>query len=167
MATRTHAQLVSQRVKPIGAIANVGLAQEVAVTGVHILYAPLVKPQGVAQMEGLKIVAMAIAPDELTNLPNELLVLKSIDPPAGVKIGDEVTVTLKYSNRTGKTVTDLVLSDNLGPRFEYVPGSAQSDRPSNITTEANPQGSVIVRFDLPGALPSGTDGIVKFRVRIR
>jgi hypothetical protein len=55
----------------------------------------------------------------------------------------------------------------LSARLEYVPGSAQSDRPSNFTTVENEVGSVIVRWELPGTLLPGQSGVVKFKAKVR
>jgi hypothetical protein len=64
-------------------------------------------------------------------------------------------------------VSELVLSDSLSGRLEYVAGSAQSDRPANVTTEPNEAGSVVVRFEIPGPVPPGQTGTVKFQARVR
>jgi hypothetical protein len=60
-----------------------------------------------------------------------------------------------------------VVSDNLTARLEYVPGSSESDRPANVTTEVNSVGSAVVRFDIPGVLQPGQGGVVKFKARVR
>ncbi|MGL4424537.1 MAG: isopeptide-forming domain-containing fimbrial protein, partial [Gemmataceae bacterium] len=108
-----------------------------------------------------------IGPDELTNLPNDLIVTKSVEPSEGVKIGDVVTFTIKYMNRTAQPITELVISDNLTPRFEYVPGSSESFHPATPTTEANEKGSVIVRFAINVAVQPGQGGVVKFKAKVR
>jgi uncharacterized repeat protein (TIGR01451 family) len=78
-----------------------------------------------------------------------------------------VTFTIRYRNGTFHSVSDLLLSDSLSGRLEYVPGSAAADRPSNVTTTENEAGSVIIRFEIPGPIPPGQTGVVKFRARVR
>ena len=92
---------------------------------------------------------------------------KEVEPAGPVQIGDEVTFTIRYRNGTRSPVSELVLSDSLSGRLEYVPGSSQSDRPANVTTEENEAGSVVVRFEIPGPVPPGQTGTVKFRARVR
>jgi uncharacterized repeat protein (TIGR01451 family) len=94
-------------------------------------------------------------------------VTKSVDPKGTVAQGTEVTITLKYRNGFPEPVSDIVLSDSLSGRLEYIPGSAQSDRPVNVTTRTNEAGSVVVRFEIPGPIPAGQTGLVTFKARVR
>jgi hypothetical protein len=55
----------------------------------------------------------------------------------------------------------------LSGRLEYLPGSAETDRPANFTTADNEAGSVIVRWDLPGVLLPGQAGMVRFKAKVR
>jgi hypothetical protein len=48
-----------------------------------------------------------------------------------------------------------------------VPGSAATDRTSNVTTTPNEAGSVTVRFELPGTLAPGETGTVTFKAKVR
>ena len=143
--------------RPSAAVAIIGLAS----------FGSLSKPQGFATITGVLITATVVEPDEITNFPNELTLTKTVDPPGPVEQGSIITITIRYSNYTPKTVTDLVISDSLSGRLEYIPGSAAADRPSNVTTSANDAGSAIVRFDLPGNIPPGTTGIVQFKAKVR
>ncbi len=78
-----------------------------------------------------------------------------------------VTFYLKYTNQGGLPITDIAVSDSLAGRFEYVPGSAHADRDAVFTTQPNEAGSLIVRWEVAGALPPGQSGTVSFQVRIR
>jgi len=122
--------------------------------------------KAVYKVVGVQVVQSSIGVEEITN-SNEFLVTKSVDPTSGVKIGDTVTFTITYKNSTNREVSDLIISDSLSGRLEYVVGSAQSDRPSNPTTEANDAGSVVVKFAIPGSIPPGQGGIVKFKAKVR
>ncbi len=118
-------------------------------------------------ISGVRAVGSIAEPDELSNFPGDLAVTKSVDPIGPFKLGDEITITLRYANNTRSPITDLVISDSLSGRLEYVVGSAAADRPSNVTTADNEAGSVAIRFELLGTLQPGTKGIVVFKAKIR
>lgn len=126
----------------------------------------LQRPQMTATRAGLQVIASTLEVEEITSM-GDLTVTKSVEPAGPVKPGDEVTFTLRYRNGLHDPVSDLVLSDSLSGRLEYVPGSAQSDRPMTVTTLGNAAGSVEVRFEIPGPVPPGGSGVVKFRAKVR
>ena len=64
-------------------------------------------------------------------------------------------------------MTDVVVSDSLTTRFEYVAGSQQTDRVAGFTVQANEAGSSVLRWEFPGALPGGGSGTISFQVRVR
>ena len=88
-------------------------------------------------------------------------------PGHAVNAGDVVTITIRYANTGVKAISDLVVSDSLSGRLEYIAGSAETDRPGNFTTAANEAGSVVVRWDLPGTLLPGQAGMVRFKAKVR
>ena len=63
------------------------------------------------------------------------------------------------------STSDLTL-DNLTPRIQLIPGSAQSDRPANFTAVENFEGSRILRWDLRQPLEPGAKGTIQFRARV-
>ncbi|HVK16051.1 MAG TPA: hypothetical protein VM533_03820 [Fimbriiglobus sp.] len=156
---------VADRIKPVGFVSRLRSALIVSVEGVHT-FVGVSAPQAVATVAGVRVVSTAVAPEEITNI-NDLTVTKEVEPKGPVQIGDEVTFTIRYRNGTRSPVSELVLSDSLSGRLEYVPGSSQSDRPANVTTEPNEAGSVVVRFEIPGPVPPGQTGTVKFKARVR
>ncbi len=99
--------------------------------------------------------------------PDKPLVLIKCADRHAANIGDVVTFLLKYSNLGGRPITDVAVTDSLTTRLEYVPGSAQSDRPAVFTTQPNEAGSVILRWEISGRLMPGTSGVVRFQARIR
>ncbi len=121
----------------------------------------------VAATNGTLIVVSAIEPDEITSYPDQLVVTKSVEPKGAVKVGDVVTFTIKFDNRTKNPLKDLVLSDSLSGRLEYVTGSAKADRPTNVTTAPNEVGSVVIRFEVPGVIQPGQGGVVTFQAKVR
>lgn len=160
------AQDVTARSKPVGFDGSVVLAQQVGRQWASDVHADIqVAATGTAR--GLAVVASVVELDEITSFPNQLVVSKSIDPPGPHHLGQEITITIRYRNNTRMPLTDLVVSDSLSGRLQYVQGSASSDRPANVTETPNEVGSVVVRFELPGALAPGQGGEVKFRAKIR
>ncbi len=99
--------------------------------------------------------------------PDKPLVLIKCADRHAANVGDVVTFLLKYSNHGGRPITDVAVTDSLTTRLEYVPGSAQSDRPAVFTTQANEAGSVILRWEISGRLMPGTSGVVRFQARVR
>ena len=96
-----------------------------------------------------------------------LTVTKFIDPSGQRQSGDIVTITIRYANTGAKAISDLVVSDSLSGRLEYIVGSAETDRPGNFTSAENEAGSVVVRWDLPGVLLPGQAGTVRFKAKVR
>jgi uncharacterized repeat protein (TIGR01451 family) len=86
---------------------------------------------------------------------------------AGANIGDILTWHLRYTNSGKQPITDVVLVDNLTPRFEYIPGSAKTDRDATFTFQPNNAGSHLLRWQFSGELAPGEGGVVTFQVRVR
>jgi uncharacterized repeat protein (TIGR01451 family) len=84
-----------------------------------------------------------------------------------VNVGEIVTFYLKYSNTGAQPITNVVVSDSLGARFEYVNGSTKTDRDALFTTQANEVGSTVLRWEFTGALQAREHGLVTFQVRVR
>jgi uncharacterized repeat protein (TIGR01451 family) len=127
------------------------------------------KPMAIAQVEGVQVMGALVEPEQLTASPSlgPLTVTKIIDPPGPKQSGDIVTITIRYANTGLKPVSELVVSDSLSGRLEYIPGSAETDRAANFTAEENEAGSVVMRWELPGELFPGQAGTIKFKVKIR
>jgi uncharacterized repeat protein (TIGR01451 family) len=125
------------------------------------------RPSVIAQIEGVKITAALVEPEELTNTSCPLTVTKDVTPSGPVKSGDVVTITIRYKNTGNRPVSDVVVSDSLSGRLEYLPGSQETDRAANFTTAANEAGSTVVRWELPGTLLVGQGGTVRFKARVR
>jgi uncharacterized repeat protein (TIGR01451 family) len=100
-------------------------------------------------------------------LPDKPLVLCKWADRQSAQVGDVVTITLRYSNQGGKPITDVAVSDSLTTRLEYVTGSAVSDRNAVFTTQANEEGSLVLRWEITGVLQPGQSGVVRFQARIR
>lgn len=123
---------------------------------------------GMSSIKGIATVAQVRGPDEITSFPNcNMLLQKRIEGPAVPKIGDEVTVFLRFSNTTTETMTDVVISDNLTARLEYIEGSAKTSRGATFTASNNGIGSTILRWTIDGKLVPGETGVIMFKAKIK
>jgi uncharacterized repeat protein (TIGR01451 family) len=84
-----------------------------------------------------------------------------------VNVGELVTFYLKYSNTGAQPITNVVVSDSLAARFEYVKESTKTDRDALFTTQANEVGSTVLRWEFTGALQPREHGLITFQVRVR
>jgi uncharacterized repeat protein (TIGR01451 family) len=123
------------------------------------------KVTGVVRGPGM-VNAACPGPEEQAPPDRPLIIIKWPDKCAAL-VGDVVTFYLRYTNQGGRPVTNVVLSDSLASRYEFLPGSARSDRAATFTTQANEVGSVILRWQLTEPLPPGESGTVSFQVRVR
>jgi uncharacterized repeat protein (TIGR01451 family) len=153
----TRPNEVEGTVRPLAYVGKVGLS----------FFLGSQRPLVVGQVESVKVVGALVEPEQLTAYPNCLTVTKSVDPPGPKEPGEVVTITIKYANNGPKPVSDLVVSDSLSGRLEYIPDSAVSDRPANFSAGDNEVGSVVVRWELPGTLLPGQTGTVKFKAKVR
>ncbi len=163
---RAFAQEILGRDSLAGFRARIRPSQAESLVGLHA-FGGLSRPQAVGKVEGVASVFVVAEVDEIGNFPGRMVLTKTVEPAGAVKQGDELTVTLKYYNNTRQPVTDLILSDSLAARLEYIPGSAAADRPSNVTLAENEVGSQVVRFELPGPIPPAGSGVVVFKVKVR
>lgn len=151
-------------------LAMVGKDRPSAAVGLTMLhaFASRVRLEATFSVSGVRQVGTLTEPDELSNFPGDLTITKFLDPVGPYKLGDEITITIRYANNTRQPIKDLVISDSLSGRLEYVVGSAAADsRASNVTTTDNEAGSVAIRFELLGTIQPGAKGIVVFKAKIR
>ena len=121
-----------------------------------------------ATTEGLGVLGTVVSPEEATAFPSLLQLTKSVTPGGPYQSGQVVTITLAYRNGTRLPISDLVISDALSPRLEYLPGTAAAEgQISNVTTSESDAGATTIRFDIPGPIRAGDSGKVVFQVKIR
>ncbi|HJZ92924.1 MAG TPA: hypothetical protein VKE40_18765 [Gemmataceae bacterium] len=126
------------------------------------------KLAGLASIKGVAALAQVRGPEEINSFPGCVLLLqKSINPPNPEKLGEVLTVTLKYTNPTTEVMTDVVIADSLTARLEYVEGSAKSSRAATFTAENNEAGSSVLKWSIDGKLQPGESGTITFQVRIK
>ena len=158
IAHEKGSELVGQ-VRPSSYIGRVGLGFFIGTD----------RPSAIGQVYGVKIEGALVEPEQLTAYPAllPLTVTKSVDPPGPKQPGDIVTVTIRYANTGAQPISDVVVSDSLSGRLEYIPRSAQTDRAANFSSAQNEAGSVALRWELPGVLLPGQAGTIKFKAKVR
>ena len=83
------------------------------------------------------------------------------------KPGEIVEFTIRFDNMGDQAIEHVTLIDNLTTRLEYVPGTAESSREAEFTTEVNAGDSLMLRWDFKDPLPFGRGGLVHFQCRVR
>ena len=115
------------------------------------------------------------------NNPQQTEFPRAVAPPPGdpklrvVKVastqfaepGDEVDFTIRFDNIGNQTIGNVTIIDNLSPRLEYVPESAQCSLAAEFFTEPNDGDSLVVRCEVTDPLEPGNGGVVRFRCRVR
>ena len=81
--------------------------------------------------------------------------------------GDLVDFTLRYDNTGNERLQNITLLDNLSPRLEYVPQSAESSLKANFFTQANSVESLVLRWEIKEPLEPGQGGLIRFQCRVR
>ena len=94
---------------------------------------------------------MTVVNIEAVTLPDKPLVLHKWTDVQSARVGDLVTFFLKYGNQGAKPIRDVVVSDSLTGRLEYIPGTSRSDRDAIFTTQESPasNGFVVSSISLP------------------
>ena len=126
------------------------------------------RPAGFTSLTGALAVASVVGPQEVTTFRSTSpIITKRFDPPNPDRIGQEVTVVLRFANPTTEAMTDVVIADSLTTRLEYVEGSARSSRAATFSAQSNGAGSVRLQWAIDGHLAPGESGTITFKVRIR
>ena len=128
----------------------------------------------VGRVEGLQIVSTQLLTNDVTGVCKEqprtvdrpLALCKSSDRKAA-QLGDVITYSIRYTNQGGRAISDVVVSDSLTGRLEYVPGSNRTSRSAVFSTQQNEAGSLVLRWAVAGPLLPGESGVVTFQARIR
>jgi uncharacterized repeat protein (TIGR01451 family) len=81
--------------------------------------------------------------------------------------GDVISFTIRFDNVGDSPLKNLVVSDSLAPRLEYVDASQQSSIPASFSTVPNEAGSKILRWEFENAIKPGEGGIVRFDAKVR
>ena len=98
---------------------------------------------------------------------NPKLRLVKLASKGSAQPGEEVEFTLRFDNVGDKVIGNVVITDNLTTRLEYVEGSQKTSLPANFTTQANDGESLILRWELTEPLEKGKGGVIQFRCKVR
>jgi uncharacterized repeat protein (TIGR01451 family) len=154
---REHAGAVGARQRPSRAETALGTAVFGQLEGLHVV--------GTVRGPGA-VTAPCKGPEEEAPPERPLLLIKWPDRCAAL-VGDVITFFLRYHNQGGRPITNVVVSDSLAARYEFLSGSNRSDRAGTFTTQPNEDGSLILRWEMNDPLPPGESGTVSFQVRVR
>jgi uncharacterized repeat protein (TIGR01451 family) len=81
--------------------------------------------------------------------------------------GDIVSFTIRYDNIGEQPVSNLVVTDSLAPRLEYIESSQQSSIEARFSTTPNDAGSSVLRWEIDKELKPGEGGFVRFDAKVR
>jgi len=81
--------------------------------------------------------------------------------------GDEVAFTIRFDNVGNQAIGNVTIIDNLSPRLEYIPDSAQCSLDAEFLTQPNEGDSLVIRCEVADPLEPGQGGVVRFRCRVR
>jgi uncharacterized repeat protein (TIGR01451 family) len=81
--------------------------------------------------------------------------------------GDTVDFTIRYDNVGNQPIGNVTILDNLTPRLEYLPKTAQSSLDARFYTTPNQEGSVVLHWEIAQPLAPDKGGVVRFTCRVR
>lgn len=81
--------------------------------------------------------------------------------------GDVISFTIRVDNTGEQPLSNLVITDSLTPRLEFIAGTDKSSLPANFSTSPNTAGSEVLRWELTEVLKPGEGGVVRFDCRVR
>ncbi len=81
--------------------------------------------------------------------------------------GETVDFTLRFDNVGDQPVGNVTVIDNLTPRLEYLPDTAQCSLDAEFSTEDNEGESLVLRWEILEPIEVGEGGIIRFQCRVR
>ncbi len=112
-------------------------------------------------VEGTGVVYRLEEPD------NPRLRIVKVASCCAARPGERVEFTLRYDNVGDQTLQQVTIIDNLTTRLEYVPETAESDRPAKFSHQLNVGESLTLRWQLSEPLRPGEGGTLKFQCKVR
>lgn len=152
-----HAETVNTRLKLSGTYQSLTTSVVGRIQGLEIR-------SNLRNAEEIKSSLTGPMPAEPTDGP--LRIIKWPDK-AAANVGEIVTFYLKYTNTGGRPISNVVVTDSLGARFEYVKGSTKTDRDATFTMRVNEVGSSLLRWEFTSDLQPREHGLISFDVKIR
>ena len=96
----------------------------------------------------------------------EIHIVKLADRDTAVE-GDIIHFTIRYFNTGDYDLHDVQIVDNLTPRLQFIPDSAQTSRAGEVLTHDNGEGSQVLTFVLDKPLPGRASGTIEFDVQVK
>jgi uncharacterized repeat protein (TIGR01451 family) len=97
---------------------------------------------------------------------SEIHIVKLADRETA-EAGDTIHFTIRFINTGDYDLHNVRVVDNLTPRLQFIPGSANTTRDGDVLTQPNGEGSEILTFVLDGVLPAHESGTIEFDVRVK
>ncbi len=102
-----------------------------------------------------------------TDGDNHILRVFKIASQLAARPGDEVEFSIRFDNLSPRAIGNVTLIDNLTPRLEYVPGSAECSLESDFLVSPNAEGSLQLRWEIRKPMPASSGGMIRFKCRVR
>ncbi len=100
-------------------------------------------------------------------LPNGRLRLVKLADRGDALPGEMVTFILRVDNVGESTLTDVVITDSLAGRLQYVPDSQTSTAEASFATATNDDQSLQVTWKLHEPLEVGQGVVIEFKCLVR
>jgi uncharacterized repeat protein (TIGR01451 family) len=81
--------------------------------------------------------------------------------------GDIISFTIRFDNVGEQPLRNLVITDSLTPRLEYVADSQKSSIDADFSSKPNVVGSEILRWELKSGIKPGDGGVIRFDCKVR
>ncbi len=81
--------------------------------------------------------------------------------------GEIVEFTIRFDNIGQQTIGNVTLVDDLTTRLEYMEGTAAASIDAEFFTDPNPQGSLVLRWEIKQPMKPGEGGIARFKCKVR
>lgn len=81
--------------------------------------------------------------------------------------GDIVSFAIRFDNAGIKPLGNVVISDSLSPRLDYIQGSQQCSVGVRFSAEPNDVGSTILRWEIEEPIDPSQGGVITFDCRVR
>lgn len=81
--------------------------------------------------------------------------------------GDVISFAIRFDNVGDSPLKNLVVTDSLAPRLEYVDASQLTSQPASFSTTPNEAGSKVLRWEFEKPIKPGEGGIIRFDAKVR
>lgn len=81
--------------------------------------------------------------------------------------GDVISFTIRFDNVGEQPLSNLVITDSLTPRLEFIPGSDKSSLKGTFTATPNSVGSEVLRWEISEGIKPGDGGVLRFDCKVR